>query len=146
MNDGIEFAPLGTVEVTFDDKTYHLGLPKMKQFRWFTRRLADVTAEATQEGRRLNAEIAAAQERFNDDDSSPEAKAEVDRLAEEVRGFTFFDRTAPITAEMFEQLGDPLPEEIEEWPVWLAADASIPGQILNHWRNAPKASGPTDQT
>jgi hypothetical protein len=146
MTDGIEFQPLGTVEVTFDDKTYHLSLPKMKQFRWFTRRLADVTAEAQAVGRSLNERIAEAQERFKDDEDSPEAKAVIDAITEEVRGFTFFDLTAPITAEMFNQLGDPLPEDIEEWPVWLAADSTIPGQILNHWRNAPKASGSNGTT
>ena len=39
MSEGIEYQPIGTIEVSFDDKTYRLGRPKMGQWRYFSRNL-----------------------------------------------------------------------------------------------------------
>lgn len=146
MTEGITYNPLGTVEVTFDDTTYKLGRPKMRQFKYFTERLQTVTTAYTDEIRRVQVELAEANEKYAEDDTTPEAKAEIDRLTDEVKAITqtvFYEETMAITAEIFRQLGDqPLPEDYDEWPVWLAADASVPGEILKHWRTNPKASGP----
>src|SRR5690606_25509486 len=49
--------------------------------------------------------------------------------------------TTPVLAEMFSQVGDPLPEDVDDWPAWLVTDPSLMRQILDHWRTVPKASG-----
>ena len=143
MTEGIEYHPLGTIDVTFDDKTYHLRRPKMAQFRYFTRRLDEVTRQAQDTYNALQSEITEAAKRHQDEETS-EAQADIDRISAEVRAFRddpFYDSTAPIVAEMFSQLGDPLPDDTDDWPAWLAADSTLPGEILKHWRSNPKASG-----
>lgn len=143
MAEGIIWSDLGTVDVTFEDKTYHLGRPKMRQFRYFTRKLEEQSREVTEELDRLQREIADAQQQ-HEDDSTPEARADLDRLTARLREFSrnpFYDRTIGIIGEMFEQMGDPLPSDPDDWPAWLAADSSLPGEILKHWRSHPKASG-----
>jgi hypothetical protein len=145
MSDGIEFNPDGTVAVTFNDKTYYLAQGVSGRFKYYTRRLNVLTKTRERERRQLLAAITEVQQRYSDEDT-PEAQAEIERLNEETQEFRLsFDALAEITAEMFEELGDPLPQDQDEWPVWLA-DEKIPGQILGHWRDVPKASGPTDQT
>lgn len=144
MSEGIIYNELGTVDVTFDDKTYHLGRPKFKQWKYFTRKLDEQSSEVKDDLRQLQREIEDADQRHKDD-STPEAKAELDRLRDELHQFSknpYYERTMGILAEMFEQVGDPLPTDPDEWPPWLAADSSIPGAILKHWRSTPKASGP----
>lgn len=143
MKEGIEYSPLGTVDISFDGTTYHLGRPKMRQFKYFTQRLTDATREVTDELNRIQTEITEAQAKY-DDEGTDDAKAEIDRLTKEVRTFSanpFYEVTTPIVAEMFAQLGDPLPEDPDDWPAWLGADSTLPGEILKHWRNSPKASG-----
>ena len=96
---------------------------------------------------RLQREVADAT--AHEDESTPEGQAEIDRLTTEIRLFSanpFYEMTGPILAEMFAQLGDPLPDDPDDWPAWLAADSTLPGEILKHWRNHPKASGPTPPT
>ena len=59
--EGIEFNPIGTIDVTFDGTTYHLGRPKMRQFKHFSQALTDATrgslrrvGTATTRGRRCH--------------------------------------------------------------------------------------------
>lgn len=147
MTEGIVYNPIGTVEVTFDDTTYKLGRPKMRHFKHFSESLQRVTAELTADLGKLTQELSVAQEKYGDDEDAPEARAEIERLRAELKVLTtkpLYEKAMAITAEMFAQLGDkPLPEDQEDWPVWLAADASVPGEILKHWRTNPKASGQT---
>ena len=143
MTEGIEYHPLGTIDVTFDDKTYHLRRPKMGQFRYFTRRLDEITRKAQEKYSALQAGIAEAAKQHQEEET-PEAQAEIDRLSAEVKAFRddpFYDQTAVVIAEMFSQIGDPLPDDTDDWPAWLAADSTLPGEILKHWRSNPKASG-----
>lgn len=146
MSEGIEFNPLGTIDVTFDDKTYHLGRPKFRQFKYFSAKLEAQRDEVVQALDALNAEAAEAKKRYAEEDDSPEAKAELARLQAELKRINrtpFYERTVDILREMFAQVGEPLPDDEEEWPAWLAADSTIPGEILNHWKSHPKASGAT---
>lgn len=130
--EGIEFNPIGTVDVTFDGTTYHLGRPKMRQFRHFTETLENVRREVTDR-------LAELQRKAEDD---PDNQAVRDEISEFARD-PFYNRTIPVVAEMFAQLGDALPDDPDDWPAWLGADSTLPGEILKHWRNSPKASGPT---
>lgn len=144
MSEGIEYNPTGTVDVTFDDKTYHLGRTKGKHLIYFKRRLEQVQDEVRLERERINEELDRAEKEYGDDEKAPEARAEIRRLTEQVRAFNrdpYFMRTAPIVAEMFDQLGDQLPTDIEEWPSWLIGDSSLPGAIILHWQQTPKVSG-----
>lgn len=147
--EGIVFDPLGTVDVTFDAKTYHLGRPKMRQFKHFTEALARATIEVTDEMARLQDALDDATAKYGDNEDTPEAQAVIDDLRERIRAFNrqpFYEHTTPIVAEMFEQLGDPLPDDPDDWPAWLAADHTLPGEILKHWRNHPKVSGASPAT
>lgn len=182
MTEGIEYNSLGTVDVTFDDKTYHLGRPKLKQFRYFSRRMGEITKETNDRLTELSTKVAetieAAESQApseyvktfhekreayiaNPTDkptvgeyekalaemiaASPQEVIDAHEVAtEEMTEFVkrpFWETTSKLTAEIFDQLGDPLPDDIEEWPAWLAVDVTLPGNILNHWRNVPKASG-----
>lgn len=144
MSEGIEYNPTGTVDVTFDDKTYHLGRPKFKQWRYFTRKLDEQRVELTRALRRIQEETERAEAEFEGREDSPEARQELNRLRDElaeVNRTPFYERTISIIAEMFEQCGDPLPDDPDDWPAWLAADSGIPGEIIKHWRTNPKASG-----
>lgn len=144
MSEGIVYNPVGTVDVTFDDKTYHLGRPKFRQYKYFSHQLADQHAELVDTLQRIQDETAEVERNYADDEDSPEAKAELRRLKGALADLNrrpYYERTISILAEMFSQVGDPLPDDPDEWPAWLAADGTLPGEILKHWRMNPKASG-----
>ena len=62
----------------------------------------------------------------------------------EYQASPFYESTIPWLREVFKQLSDtPLPDDENDWPVWLAADLAVPTQIVAHWRTNPKASGAT---
>lgn len=133
MSEGIEFDPLGSVTVTFDDKSYRLGRPKMGQWRYFQRLLRDMSREAEATLTELREKVEKASPK-----NQALAEAELRAFAEE----PFYEKTIPWIGEVFKQLGDnPLPEDPDDWPAWLAADTGLPIQIVNHWKTTPKASG-----
>ena len=132
MNEGIEFNPLGTIEVTFDDKTWKLGRPKMGQWRYFSRLLQTMYDDnrATMEKLVSQAQV----------EGKGQEKAQA--ALREYQNQPFYESTIPWIREVFAQLGDKkLPESDDDWPAWLAADVSIPTQIVSHWRTSPKVSG-----
>lgn len=144
MTEGIEFNDLGTVDVTFDEKTYHLGRPKFRQFKYFTGQLEEQRQELIGGIQQLEDERQEAEAKYEGKETTPKAKAELNRLRlalAELNRTPFYERTVSIITEMFAQLGDPLPDDPDDWPAWLAADSSLPGKILNHWKTHPKASG-----
>lgn len=136
MSEGIEFNPLGTIDVTFDDKTWHLGRPKFKQWRYFSRQLTAIYDDNRETLVRLTEEA--------EREGKGQAKAQA--ALREYQGTPFYESTIPWLKEVFNQVGDPLPESEDDWPAWLAADITIPTQIIGHWRNHPKASGESNQT
>lgn len=142
MAEGIVWHGIGTVDVTFDEKTYHLGRPKFRQFRYFTEKLEQASADLRAKTTTIEDDLADAKARY-EDESAPEARAEIRRLTGEIRSLLdvkFYELTRPILAEMFSQVGDALPDDPDDWPAWLAADSTLPGEILKHWRTSPKAS------
>lgn len=186
MTEGIEYLPTGTVDVTFDDNTYHLGRPKLKQWKYFTRKMDQITTKAQEDlaglVRRLSdaqqAILEAADEvlrgtyELADERAQAEGATRAETQAREVawshvleaadadlrkkyesaqKAITkfsekpFYERSSELVKEIFSQLGDPLPDDIEEWPVWLATDVTLAGSLLAHWRSHPKASGPNGQ-
>lgn len=187
MTEGITYDPLGTITVEFDDETYKLSRPKLKQWRYFTRQIDVITQKTRDTLAELGAEIAAATNAIEEDAdpvlfgvlkkadavlAGPDA-TEIDRRVREsawqdvykaasedlrqdydeatkaIQEFAempFYERSSELIKEMFAQLGDKqLPDDIEEWPPWLAMDVRLPGTILGHWRTAPKASGSNGQ-
>lgn len=144
MSEGIIWNDLGTVDVTFDDKTYHLGRPKFRQFKHFTAALDAQRQELVDAIQTLEDERRDAEAKYEGKEDTPAAKKELRRLREalaELNRTPFYERTISILKDMFEQVGDPLPPDPDDWPAWLAADSSVPGKILNHWKTNPKASG-----
>lgn len=147
MSEGIEFHGIGTVDVTFDDKTYHLGRPKFRQFKHFTQRLEDVRLEAQDRAANM-IQRAAEADRAHAKKPTDATQAEIDAIKAEsraIRDDPFYNRTMDLVAEMFEQVGDPLPEDRDDWPAFLA-DPKLPGDILSHWQTRPKASGAAPKT
>lgn len=134
--DTITFDPLGTVTVEFDGNTYKLGRPKFGQWRYFSRKLTAMADESRAHLDDLQRRAAEAE------DSGDVEAARV--LGEEARAFArqpFYEQTIDWMKEAFAQVGDPLPDDEDDWPAWLAGDSGIPNQIVQHWRSAPKASG-----
>lgn len=134
--DTIVYDPLGIVTVTFDGNTYRLGRPKFGQWRYFQRKLNEMAEESRLRLDELQRKAAEAE------DAQDVDAARV--LGEEARAFArqpFYERTIEWMREAFTQVGDPLPENVDDWPAWLAGDSSIPNAIIQHWRSAPKASG-----
>lgn len=142
--DTITFDPLGTVTVVFDDQTYKLSRPKMGQWRYFQRRITEITDEAKETLNLLSADVALTTNLF-EQDGTEENKAAYEAAVAKLREFAatpFYETSAAVVREMFGQLGtQPLPDALDDWPVWLAADVGLPMQIINHWKTAPKASG-----
>jgi hypothetical protein len=133
MTEGITYNDLGTIDVTFDDETYHLGRPKFGQVKYFTRQVEDASKSVRDRLQELRDAVAEAE--------GDEEK----RLSEELTEFArapYYERTIPILTEMFKQLSDkPLPTDTDEWPGWLAVNSGILTEIITHWRNVPKVSG-----
>jgi hypothetical protein len=150
MSEGITYNDLGTVDVTFDDRTYHLGRPKLRQWRYFTRRITDMTQHAQDTLTTLSREAEAALAVLEGDPDNEHAQAlanEKQAALQEFAQTPFYETSSELMREMFAQLSDhPLPDDVDDWPVWLAADVSLPGQILAHWRKAPKVSGSNGAT
>lgn len=144
----IDYLPTGEVVVTFDDGTvYTLRRPKFKQWREYRQAIATASNDARDrlsalsENVRLAAE-ALANAKPKDKDALTEAADQAAQELSDFAGTPFYESTSEILRLMFDALGDkPLPADKDEWPVYLVADVSLPGQILNHWQTAPKASG-----
>lgn len=183
MSEGIEYNPTGTVDVTFDDKTYHLGRPKLKQWRYFTRRIDEISTKAQEDLAELARRLSEAQQAVLDaadpvlrgtyeladekaqaedatraevqaretawkhvlDDAEETLRKDYEEAQAAITKFgenPFYYRSSALVKEIFQQLADePLPEDIDEWPAWLATDVRLPGSLLAHWRTNPKASG-----
>ena len=134
MSEGIEFEQLGTIIVSFDDKTYTLTRPKMGQWRYFSRKLQGLYDENREKLLTLTEDA--------QKEGPKQAKAQAALREYQIQ--PFYESTIPWLREVFVQLGDKkLPESEDDWPVWLAADLSVPTQIVAHWRTNPKASGAT---
>lgn len=138
MSEGITFDPAGTVTVTFDGNTYKLRRPTFGQFRYFNRRFSETYDEAQAELQAVLKKLAAVEE-------SGEGIEAVNAELAEIKARPLHDRMAPILAEMFSQMGDPLPESIDDWPAWLVTDATVLPEVLKHWRSTPKVSGPKEK-
>lgn len=144
----IEFDPIGTITVTIDDETYRLTRPKMGQWRYFQRTWQEAIKAASTQLTDLTTKLDEARD-LADAPDTPEKKAKaqkrLDALSDELRTTTvkpLYEWQIPWTRDVFTQLGDkPLPEDSDEWPVWLASDPSLPNQIITHWQAHPKASG-----
>lgn len=148
MTDPIVFDPLGTVTVEFDGETYTLSRPKMGQWRYF-KRLEDERSKGYREKANFYREEAVRIDDARKTAKTAKAKADIDaESAALIEAHTewsltpTWEDTIPWIAEVFAQLGDkPLPEDVDDWPAWLAADSLLPTTILAHWQSRPKASG-----
>lgn len=144
MSEPIEFFPIGTIAVTFDDQTYTLTRPKMGQWRYFSRQWSQAIKAAGSQLNDLMAKLDEARALLEKADNAKNRK-KVEELSEEITGFNvspLYEWNITWIREVFEQLGDkPLPDDSEDWPAWLAADPALPNEILRHWQAHPKASG-----
>ncbi len=133
MAEGITFNPTGTVTIDIG-KPYVLKRPKLREYRYFRDLIRELSIEAVDTMNGLQKDL----------EGVEEGTAEFSELESEIRhiGANSFELTSiPWLKSVFEQLGDPLPDDHEEWPAWLAADQTIPTKIINHWRDVPLAPG-----
>lgn len=156
MTDQLALNADGTVTVTIDTSDYMLRVPTVKDWKRYTQQMQDAVTAAKTSLEELNRAVSHAAEKISSADvdsdewvtayeaATDKAKAAyhaaVDALAD-YAAEPFYEVSAGILADMFANLGDALPEDLDEWPVWLATDTSIPGEILGHWRTTPKVSG-----
>ena len=151
-DDPISFDRIGTVTIQFDDGPVVLGRPTFKQWRHFSRELQRISDEAQAQSRALTAMVEEAKEALDKATGKAKAAAQAEFDAAEaeavaVLGVPFYERTLPWMVDVFAQLASgslaaSVPDT-DDWPAFLAADHTLPAQIVAHWRTVPKASGPT---
>ncbi len=130
----ITFDPLGTVTVTLDDKSYVLGRPKLRQYRHHRDEIRTLSTNALDTLTTMQDKLETLKE---DGPAFEKLTAEIT----EVGRNSFLLTSVPWLKAVFEDLGDPLPDDEDDWPAWLAADQTIPTQIIEHWRTVPLAPG-----
>ena len=134
MSEGIDYEQLGTIIVSFDDKTYTLTRPKMGQWRYFSRKLQGLYDENREKLLTLT------------EDAKKEGPKQAKRRppSANIRSNRSTSRRSPGCGKCSFSLEiRNSPNLRTDWPVWLAADLSVPTQIVAHWRTNPKASGAT---
>jgi len=130
----ISFDPMGTVTVTLDDKAYVLGRPKLKQYTYHRDQIRNLAMAAVANLEEMQTKL----------DTLKEGGPAFDKLTIEITAVSrsaFLLTSVPWLKAVFTDLGDPLPDDEDEWPAWLAADQTIPTQILQHWSTVPLAPG-----
>ena len=130
----ITFDPMGTVTVTLEDKAYVLGRPKLKQYRHHRDQIRTLAIDAVAELEEMQTKLETLKE------GGPAFEKLTIEITEISRN-SFLLTSVPWLKAVFTDLGDPLPDDEDEWPAWLAADQTIPTQILNHWSTVPLAPG-----
>jgi hypothetical protein len=131
---GIEYRADGTINIIFDGVVRYLRAPKVKEIRHWDFRLRELANQTDGEAARLR-ELAA---RLPDasEEEQEQIQKEVDEGAARRREWV-----APWLAEVVEGLSDkPLPDDVGDWPAWLAFDTSNPVKIINHWNTTPLVS------
>ncbi|MEE9177578.1 MAG: hypothetical protein V3U46_04055 [Acidimicrobiia bacterium] len=134
MSEGITFDPMGTVTVTLEDKERVLRRPKLRQYRHHRDQIRTLSATAMERFKEMQTKL----------EGLKEGGPAFERLSieiTEVSRNSFLLTSVPWLKAVFEDLGDPLPDDEDDWPAWLAADQTIPTQIIEHWRTVPLAPG-----
>ncbi len=130
----ISFDPMGTVTITLDDKAYVLGRPKLRQYRHHRDQIRTLSRAAI-------TKVEEMQEHLETLKEGAPAFEKLTTEITEISGNSFLLTSVPWLKAVFEDLGDPLPDDEDDWPAWLAADQTIPTQIIEHWRTVPLAPG-----
>ncbi len=130
----ISFDPMGTVTITLDDKAYVLGRPKLRQYRHHRDQIRTLSQTAITMLEEMQEKLGTLKE------GAPAFEKLTTEITEISRN-SFLLTSVPWLIAVFEDLGDPLPDDEDDWPAWLAADQTIPTQIIEHWRTVPLAPG-----
>ncbi len=130
----ITFDPMGTITVTLEDKAYVLGRPKLRQYRHHRDQIRALSQTAVSRLEEMQTKLETLKE------DGPAAEKLATEITEVGRN-SYLLTSVPWLKAVFEDLGDPLPEDEDEWPAWLAADQTIPTQMIAHWKTVPLAPG-----
>ncbi len=130
----ISFDPMGTITVTLEDKAYVLGRPKLRQYRHHRDEIRTLSKGAVSKFEEM-------QEKLETLKEGGEAFEKLSAEITEVSRNSFLLTSVPWLKAVFTDLGDALPDDEDDWPAWLAADQTIPTQIIEHWRTVPLAPG-----
>jgi hypothetical protein len=122
------------VTVTLEDKERVLRRPKLRQYRHHRDQIRSLSATAI-------TKLEAMQEKLETLKEGGTAFEKLTTEITEVSRNSFLLTSVPWLKAVFEDLGDPLPDDEDDWPAWLAADQTIPTQIIEHWRTVPLAPG-----
>lgn len=139
--EGIEYRADGTIDLTIDGVVRHLRRPKLKEFRHWAQELRELAGQTDEEMTRIRGMLAGLT------DDTPEEEADLIEKEAAEAATRRLEYTTPWTAGVVAQFSDkPLPDEADDWPAWLAMDASIPAKIMAHWRTVPLASSSGSKT
>jgi hypothetical protein len=134
--EGITYNPDGTIDIVVNGTLRHLRRPKLREFRYWQEQLRNLAKEAQEEAVRLQELL----DRFSES-TTEEEREDVNRQLDEAEQARQ-EYTTPWIAGVVAQFSDkPLDEDTDEWPAWLALDASIPARIRQHWKTVPLAPG-----
>lgn len=120
----------GTIELAGQT----LRRPTIGELWDFQDQAISISAEFSEEAKKIQAEVEAAGEEIDDE------------TVAKVQAFTrrgILDHMAPLYETLFTLLGQEPIGPVEGWDVELL-DPGIPARMINHWKNAPKASGGAD--
>jgi len=132
--DGVVYHPNGEISIEFDGDVYKLRRPKLRQYRWLSERLEELRAETA----KVSDKIAQLQTELAG--SNPDE----DRIKHDIAVLNkpMYEYLGPLVRDIVANVGEkPLPEDMDDWPPWLAMDVLLPAEILAHWRTVPKAPG-----
>lgn len=123
MEDKLELLPSGKIRAVADGTEYNLRLPKLGEFKELRLWLEDFQEE-TSKANMHNLEHAL---------DKDHVKMAVPDQQEGTRTWV---------AMAFEKLSDrPLPEDVDDWPIWLAYGDGIIAEMIKHWREVPLVRG-----
>ena len=134
MDEGIVYHPNGEITISFDNQTWKLARPKLKTYRLFSERLQEMRRAITE----VNVQLTELRMALTEDDADTGL---IEEQIEKLNG-PIWEYSLPIVKDLVAAVGDkPLPDDEEDWPAWLATSITIPSDVLNHWREVPKAPG-----
>lgn len=120
IKDGITYNPDGSIDVVARGIKYTLPSAPLRLYKKIKHMLLDAHAELVALTGHTTAELQAGigVEDVKAQERNDELKVEIIR-------------------EVFAGSGKPLPEDVDEWPTWLAVSDDLVHKFLAHWRSIP---------
>lgn len=129
----------GTITVNDDGTVYQLKVPRFGQFKAIKSEIFTTQARLREKSEAMMTDLRAARE--GDSPNQDEIAAETLQRSEQLVDDTM-NELAGVMRFIFKTLSDnPLPDDEDDWPAWLAAEQQTMGQMLRHWKTVPLGRG-----